>query len=249
MHCSYFAFYRKLVKFTIKSDRQHWLKFIDDSVRNNLHHFWKYVSNFKRKDNSFIQLKVDNQYVTDPKLIADAFANHFASTFNTNYQSIIPSDIIASDVLPTAPISAAEASKAIKRLRPYKCVGLDAIPSFIIKGCSDVFVPLLTHRFKVSVTSATFPSLWKQTAVAPVFKKGDSTNVKNYRSISILNNFSKIFEFIAHNCLLIFSSTDLIFLILAFVNSIQLQPVWLPTLIILFPLFALKFKLILFILT
>jgi hypothetical protein len=30
-------------------------------------------------------------------------------------------------------------------------------------------------------------------------QKGDSTNVNNYRPISILNNFSKIFEFIVHN--------------------------------------------------
>jgi hypothetical protein len=150
--------------------------------------YLKYVYNFKRKDNSFIQLKVDNKYVTDPILITDAFANHFASTFNANYQSFIPSDLIASDVLPTAPISVSEVSKAIKRLRPSRCVGLDGIPSFIIKGCSDVFIPLLTHIFNLSVNSASFPTLRKQTAVVPVFKKGDSTNVKYYRPISILNN-------------------------------------------------------------
>jgi hypothetical protein len=40
--------------------------------------------------------------------------------------------------------------------------------------------------FNLSVTSATFPSLWKQIAVIPVFKKGDNTNVNNYRPISIL---------------------------------------------------------------
>jgi hypothetical protein len=179
MRYLYFAFYRKLVKSTVKSDRQQWLKFIDYSLRNNPHHFWKYVSNFKKKDNSFIQLKIENQYVTDPKVIADAFAKHFASTFNANYQSITPANLITSDFLPTAPISAAEVSRAIKRLRPSKCVGLDGIPSFVIKGCSDVFTPLLTYIFNLSVTSATFPSLWKQTAVVPVFKKGDSTNVNN----------------------------------------------------------------------
>jgi hypothetical protein len=32
-----------------------------------------------------------------------------------------------------------------------------------------------------------------------VFNKGDSTIVSNYRSISILNNFSKIFEFIVYD--------------------------------------------------
>jgi hypothetical protein len=123
MNYLHFALYRKLIKAIIKSDRQQWLQFIDYSLRNNPHHFWKYVSNFKRKDNSFIQLKFENQYVTDPKLIADAFAKHFASTFNTNYQSITPSNLRASDFLLTAPISAAEVSRAIRRLRPSKCVG------------------------------------------------------------------------------------------------------------------------------
>jgi hypothetical protein len=66
---------------------------------------------------TFIQLKVGNQYVTDPELTADAFANHFKSTFNTNYQYITPSDQIAADFLPTALNSAAEVGSAIKRLR------------------------------------------------------------------------------------------------------------------------------------
>jgi hypothetical protein len=78
--------------------------------------------------------------VTDPKLIADvnvnamkiiadAFANHFKSVFNTSYQSVTPSDQIASDFLPTAPICAAEVSRAIKSLGPSKYVGLDGILS------------------------------------------------------------------------------------------------------------------------
>jgi hypothetical protein len=92
---------------------------------------------------------------------------------------------MVSDFLPTALISAAEVSKAIQRLRPSKCVGLDGIPSFIIKDYSNVFIPLLTHIFKLSVTNATSTSLWKQATVVPVFKKGNSTNVKIYRPSSI----------------------------------------------------------------
>jgi hypothetical protein len=67
------------------------------------------------------------------------------------------------------PVSAAEVSKAMKRLNPSKCVGLDGI-SFIIKGCSEIFIPLLTYAFNLSVASEIFPSLWKETAVVPVFK-------------------------------------------------------------------------------
>jgi hypothetical protein len=62
---------------------------------------------------------------------------------------------------------------------------------------------LLTCIFNLSLTSITFPSLWKQTAV-PVFKKGNSTIVSNYRHISILNNFSKIFEFVVYDHLYYF---------------------------------------------
>jgi hypothetical protein len=40
--------------------------------------------------------------------------------------------------------------------------------------------------------------LWKNTVVL-VFKKGDSNSVKNYRPISVLSNFPKIFEIFVHN--------------------------------------------------
>jgi hypothetical protein len=50
----------------------------------------------------------------------------------------------------------------------------------------------------------TFPFFWKQTAVVPLFKKGDSTSVSNYRPVSVLNNFSKIFEFTIYDNLFIF---------------------------------------------
>jgi hypothetical protein len=85
---------------------------------------------------------------------------------------------------------------------------IDGIPYFIIKGCSDIFAPLLTYIFNLSLTNATFPSLWKQTAVVPVFEKGNISIVSNYRPISILNNFSKMFDFIVYDHLLISLSTD-----------------------------------------
>jgi hypothetical protein len=130
----------KKVKVTFKTDRRRWLKSVDDSLKTRPQHFWKYVSNIKREDNSFIQLKIDDQFVTDPRHIADEFSTYFETIFNTSCLSVNPTDTVTSDFLPTAPISSAEVSKAIKRLRPSKCVGLDRIPSLVIKGCSDIFL-------------------------------------------------------------------------------------------------------------
>jgi hypothetical protein len=57
--------------------------------------------------------------------------------------------------------------------------------------------------------------------------------VRNFRPISIFNNFSKIFEFITYENLCRFLSTDLILLSMASVNIIPREPVRLLALILL----------------
>jgi hypothetical protein len=73
--------------------------------------------------------------------------------------------------------------KAIRRLKPSKSVGLDGIPGFIIKGCTDTFVPLLKYIFNLSLFQQLFPSSWKKAAIVPIFKKGNSSLIANYRPI------------------------------------------------------------------
>jgi hypothetical protein len=80
-----------------------------------------------------------------------------------------------------------------------KSVRLDDIPSFIIMGCSAIFIPILRHIFNLGLTQQYFPAAWKEAAVVPVFKRGNHATMSNYRSISILNNFPKLFEYIIHD--------------------------------------------------
>jgi hypothetical protein len=81
------------------------------------------VSNFKRKDNIFIPLKINDHFVPEPRNMADAFANHFKSIFNICCLPITFPPPILTDLLPTEPISATEVSGATKHLKPSKCVG------------------------------------------------------------------------------------------------------------------------------
>ena len=48
--------------------------------------------------------------------------------------------------------------------------------------------------FEESLQEGTFPSCWKKTNVVPVHKKEDKNLLKNYRPISLLPIFGKIFE-------------------------------------------------------
>ena len=73
--------------------------------------------------------------------------------------------------------------------------GPDGIPSFLIKDCASVLAKPLLILFNLALNSNTFPELWKNSKIIPVFKKDNRTDIKNYRPITIINNFSKAFEF------------------------------------------------------
>ena len=82
----------------------------------------------------------------------------------------------------------------ILNLNSRKSAGPDAIPPKIIKDSYMVLTQPLTKLFNASVDENLFPSDLKNANVSPLFKKGNNTSKTNYRPISILPSFSKIFE-------------------------------------------------------
>ena len=57
-----------------------------------------------------------------------------------------------------------------------------------------IYSQVLTNIFNDCVKSGKFPDILKYADITPVFKKGDTTDKTNYRPISTLSNFSKVFE-------------------------------------------------------
>ena len=53
----------------------------------------------------------------------------------------------------------------------------------------------------MSLKCGTFPTCFKHTNLIPVYKKGDKRNVCNYRPISLLPRFSKVFEKVVYDSL------------------------------------------------
>jgi hypothetical protein len=85
-----------------------------------------YISSFGNY-NTFIQITGD-QCVTETKNIADTFATHSEPISNAFCPTVTLPYFVTTYSFPTAPISAAEVSRAIKRLKPSKRVGLGGIP-------------------------------------------------------------------------------------------------------------------------
>ena len=69
----------------------------------------------------------------------------------------------------------------------------------MIKLCEESIVIPLKIIFEESLKCGVFPEIWKKANVVPVHKKEDKTLVKNYRPISLLPIFGKIFERVIYN--------------------------------------------------
>ena len=92
-----------------------------------------------------------------------------------------------------------ELIKIIRTLNINKAHGHDDISIRMIKICDKSLIKPLTLLFKTSIRSSHYPDIWKKSNIIPVHKKNDKRLVNNYRPISLLPVFGKIFEKIIFN--------------------------------------------------
>jgi hypothetical protein len=122
--------------------------------------------------------QVEDNIIMELQFITEAFADHFSSIFNSSsfVNTLNNSDFTYSDFLNIQCISDSDIKRAISQLHFMKCVGPDEIP--IIKGCSDILL-LFYIIFSITLLAGKFPSLWKQVAAVPIFKKDNRVLIIN----------------------------------------------------------------------
>ena len=92
-------------------------------------------------------------------------------------------------------------NKIIKPLNPNKTTGPDHIPLKIINTVANVIDSHLAHIINKDLKENKFPENAKTALVRPIYKKDDRGKIKNYRPVSLLNGFSKIYERFLHDSL------------------------------------------------
>ena len=92
-----------------------------------------------------------------------------------------------------------EFNNSLSYIKPNKAAGYDDLNSNVILHVIDSIRKPLFHVIDTSVKEGIFPDLLKTSKVIPVFKKDDPSLISNYRPISLIPVFSKIFERVIYN--------------------------------------------------
>ena len=91
------------------------------------------------------------------------------------------------------PVSSEECRKHISSLN-NSYYGINSIPIKILKEIKDLISYPLSCLINCSFENGIFPTILKNGKIAPILKSGDSKSINNYRPITVLPLFSKIFE-------------------------------------------------------
>ena len=168
------------------------------SQNNNPKRAWKTINNLLGRscnDTVINELRINNDSITSPEEMADAFNEYFVQIGPNLACSLAVSDVTFDQFFsPTQSVmsrfrlaSANKVFKLLNGLSRTKATGLDKISSKVLKAAASTIAPSLTY-----ILTCCFPFDWKMARLLPVYKKGPRTLPENYRPISILPAVSKL---------------------------------------------------------
>ena len=130
--------------------------------------------------NAFFKLKVDKIRDELENGTDDAFENDmtFQGMRLDRFQELSEEDVL----------------NIIKSSKAKSCE-LDPLPAVLFKHCIPILLPVVTKIVNLSLTTGTFPDVFKRAIIRPQLKKPTfETELNNYRPVSNLSYLSKVIE-------------------------------------------------------
>ena len=178
---------------------------------------WKHEKNLvleirgKNKKEIKPLFKVGNQKVVDRRIIANKFNEDFV-TLAQNMNSTVTDEIsISGAEIPSFHsymhkfgessmfLSECTNDEILALIHDLEIGKASDIPIKFAKRCSIVITPILKHYYNDFMQTGYFPDILKVGKITPVFKKGDQEKFENYRPVSTLPIFGKLFEKIIYS--------------------------------------------------
>jgi len=164
-------------------------------------------------------LNIEGKLMKNPQVIAKTFNDYFSNIVEESVIKIIKHEnnnrskhsymqyLVNTFQQPLSPIKLEPVTEKdiyeiIKSLKWKASYGYDEVPSWIVKLSMPFISSPLIYICNKMLSTGTFPTWRKFSQVFPLFKKGEKTEMSDYRPVSLLTSFSKIFEKVIYNRLL-----------------------------------------------
>lgn len=181
-------------------DQKKYLDDIQKKTSKNIKEFWRHINSISKTNGipKFVSYKgYTSASITDS-------CNLFATYFKSTYPDPLEEDLNCLDILCNSnaldndlfdfSISDNEIKLALNKLGDGVTTGSDGMSEIFVKKCGGLLFAPLKFLYNKSIKTGVFPKVWKESFVTPVFKSGVVSEVENYRPITILGSFAKIFD-------------------------------------------------------
>ena len=210
---TYTQYKNKLTTILRKTEKEYY-KCLLETNKNNLKKTWSIIrsviNNCKpsKLNESFLY---NNSVITDKNEVANKFNDYFVNVGKTLAAQIPKSGPSFHKYLPEAnkecifliPTDEREIRNIILNIR-NSAPGYDGISLKCIYPVIDTLVTPLTYITNLSLIEGIFPSELKIAQVLPLYKNNDPMLFNNYRPLSLLPFFSKLFKRLMYNRLIDF---------------------------------------------
>ena len=182
------------------------------NFKNNTKKIWQTINELSGRRSSrttISTLTCKNILHNKPGQIAEALNEHFSEVAIKLNSALPPANRNATNYLqgnyPNSmcipPIIPVDIIKVIRTLK-NKRSNIDEISVAILKRNSEQIANPIALLLNQSISTGKFPSILKNANITPIHKSGPKNDPNNYRPISTLSNFSKIFKVLMKNKLM-----------------------------------------------
>ena len=186
-------------------------KFISEKIKNSANRVkttWNVINNETGRSvirENQIEIIDSNKLINKASDVARVFNTFFTNIPMSTTRCLDSSQTAAEYLLRTSVsecsvlfkfehVSPQDVITIFKSLSQKNTADFWGISVKLISYIIDIVAPYLATTFNRCIDSGVFPDLMKYSKVIPLFKSGDKSDTGNYRPISILPAFSKIFE-------------------------------------------------------
>ena len=203
--------YNSILKKSIREAKRIHFSRIFIQCENNIKKTWNTINKIIRKtanntsihndlnvreelDSNILNANIFNTFFTE---IGQKLANSITVTNKTNHNDYLKTEI--DTVFQFQQVDENDILNLINNLTPKTSSGIDNLSIQHIKVIKYELAKPLTLITNQVLSSGKLPDKLKIAKVIPIFKKGDDTDVNNYRPISLLPAISIIIEKVIYN--------------------------------------------------